>query len=216
MPEDSKRALTQALIDAGRRLDGLGLVLARDGNLSVRLGPNRVLITATGVRKREITPERLVEVDIERTVVGEGQASSELGMHLAVYRLRPDAGAVVHAHPPVATGFACAGRGLTEPLLPEAVVHLGPVPIVPYATPGSLELEAEIEQAAGEHQGFLLANHGAVTLGATIEEATDRMETLEHLARITFVANLLGGYTPLSPKQLAPLEKLMGLGASHR
>lgn len=206
--DHNQSALSQALIRAGARLDALGLVPARDGNLSARLG-NGALVTQSATRKGELTPEDLVVVDAAgQPLETAGRPSTELGLHLALYRLRPDVHAVVHAHPPIATGFACAGRDLTRPLMPEAVVHLGPVPLVPYATPGTSALEAAAGPAAAKSKGFLLANHGAVTVGATVDEALERMETLEHLARITLVANLLGGAIPLRDEDLTPLLAL--------
>jgi L-fuculose-phosphate aldolase len=201
------RRLVEVLIEAGRRLDGLGFVPARDGNLSARTGPDRVLVTATGVRKRELTAASFVEVDLAGRVRGRGRASTELGMHLAVYRRRPEVGAVVHAHPPVAVGFAAAGIGLTECLVPEVVVNLGAVPLTPYATPGTPDLEAAIADAVAGHDAFLLANHGAVTLGADVDQALDRMETLEHFARVALVSRLLGGGRSLSREAVAGLEE---------
>ena len=203
-----RRRLIEALIAAGRRLDALGLVPARDGNLSARSGPGRVLITATGARKRALTEEDFAEVAIDGRPIAGARASTELGMHLTVYRLRPDVGAIVHAHPPVAVGFASAGLGLTECLMPEVAMSLGGVPLTPYATPGTPELETAIADAARVHDAFLLANHGAVTLGDTVETALDRMETLEHFARIALVARLLGGGRPLGPAEVAALEAL--------
>jgi L-fuculose-phosphate aldolase len=205
---DAKATLVEALIAAGRRLDALGLVTAQDGNLSARLGPGAFLITATGVPKGELTPGDIVTVDGTGRPQGSRRPSLEVGLHLAVYRLRPDAGAVVHAHPPVALGFALAGRDLTRPLVPEVVVHLGPVPLAPYAVPGSAELEASIASLVPGHQGILLANHGAITLGASVRQAQNRMETLEHLARITLVSDLLGGARPLTGVQVDALRAL--------
>jgi L-fuculose-phosphate aldolase len=210
MMEPGLRSPSQDLLAAGRRLDALGLVSARDGNLSARLGPDRFLITATGVRKGEMTPSDLVEVDAEGVPLGEGRPSIEAGMHLAIYRVRADVSAVIHAHPPVAVGFAAAGRGLTEPLVPEVVVHLGPVPLAPYVTPGDPEVRAVIEKLIPRHQGLLLANHGAVTVGRSVDEALDRMQTLEHLARITLVANMLGGSRPLTRDQVDALLRPFG------
>ncbi len=207
-----RRTLVERLIAAGRRLDALGLVPARDGNLSARLPAgrrdpgDRVLVTATGVRKRELTPSDIAEVTLEGRPVGRARPSTELGMHLAIYRIRPEARAVVHAHPPVAVGFASAGLGLTECLMPEVAVALGGVPLTPYATPGTPEVEAAIAGAARTHDAFLLANHGAVTLGTSVDQALDRMETLEHFARIALVARLLGGPRPLGEAEVAALQ----------
>ncbi len=204
---DRRRTL-ESLVAAGRRLDALGLVPARDGNLSARLAAGTILVTATSVRKRDLTPGDFVTVDLDGRPRGPGRASTELGMHLAVYRLRPDVQAVVHAHPPVAVGFASAGLGLTDCLMPEVAVALGGVPLTPYATPGTPEVEAAIGAAARDHDAFLLANHGAVTLGRSVDEAADRMETLEHFARISLVARLLGGGRPLGPADVRALQAL--------
>jgi L-fuculose-phosphate aldolase len=200
--------IAERLCEAGRRLDDLGLVPSRDGNLSARIADDRLLVTPTGCRKRELEPSRLVEVDLEGRTVGAGRASTELGLHLAVYRRRPDVESVVHAHPPTAVGFACAGIGLTECLMPESAVHLGSVPLTAYATPGTPALEEAIAPAIEAHDAFLLANHGAVTFGGSVDEALDRMETLEHTARITFTATLLGGPTLLSADALADLAEI--------
>jgi len=200
--------LVEALIAAGRRLDALGLVTAMDGNLSARLDRDRFLITATGAPKGELAPEDIVVVDAEGRSRGDRRPSLEVGLHLAVYRIRPDVKAVVHAHPPVALGFALAGRDLIRPLVPEVVVHLGPVPLAPYAMPGSPELEASIASLVPDHQGILLANHGAITLGTSVRQALHRMETLEHLARITLVADVLGGARPLTGAQVDALLSL--------
>lgn len=205
-----RRQIVDALLEAGRRLDDLGLVPARDGNLSARLAPDRILVTATGVRKRALRSQDLVEVDLEGRARGRGpgRPSSEIGLHLAVYRARSDVGAVFHAHPPVAVGFACAGLGLTDCLVPEVAVNLGSVPLTPYATPGTPELEQAIAPILERHDAFLLANHGAVTLGRNVGEAADRMETLEHFARIALVSRLLGGGNPLQAEDIAPLEAI--------
>ncbi len=208
MPTADRARLIQALIAAGRRLDELGLVPARDGNISARLAGDRILVTATGRRKRELTRDDFVEVTLDGRVRGGGRASTELGMHLAVYRLRADIGGVVHAHPPVAVGFASAGLGLTECLMPEVAMSLGAVPLTPYATPGTPEVESAVAETARDHDAFLLANHGAVTLGASVDEALDRMETLEHFARIALVTRLLGGGRPLGRAEVEALESL--------
>ena len=202
-----RNRLEDALIAAGKRLDARRLVSARDGNLSARLAPDRFLVTATGVRKGELRNRDLVEVDEQGKPVGSGHPTTEIGLHLTVYRQRPDVRAVVHAHPPVAVGFATAGLDLTELLLPEVAVDLGPVPLVAYATPGTPDLERAVGDIPKGHNGFLLANHGAVTVGETVDQALDRMETLEHLAWITLSAKLLGGAVPLTPEQLARLRR---------
>lgn len=200
--------LAEALVRAARRLDALGLVPAMDGNLSARLSPDTLLITRTQVRKRDLTVEDLVEVGLEGTVRGRGRASSELGLHLTVYAARPDVAAIVHAHPPVACAFAVAGRDLTRVLMPEAVVALGPVPLAPYATPGTPAMDEAVAPLARDHDAFLLAHHGAVTTGSSVEQALDRMETLEHVAKVTAVADLLGGAKSLPEDQIQALLDL--------
>jgi L-fuculose-phosphate aldolase len=206
VPPTDRELLAERLCAAGRRLDALGFVPARDGNLSARTAAETLLVTRTGVRKRELTPRDLVEVDPGgRPVAGEGRPTTELGMHLAIYRLRPDVAAVVHAHPPTAVAFACAGEGFAEAFVPEVAVNLGPVPLTPFALPGTPALEAAIGVAAAAHRAFLLANHGAVALGTTIEEALDRMEILEHYARIVLATRILGGHNPLPPGAAAAL-----------
>jgi len=223
MTTRSRSHILNALIAAGRRLDDLGLVPARDGNLSARAGDRTLLVTATNVRKRDLTPDTFVEVDLDgnpvraaRAGAVPGRASTELGLHLAVYRRRPDVEAVVHAHPPIAVGFATAGLGLTECLMPEAAVNLGSVPLTPYATPGTPELEAAIAGIIPGHDAFLLSNHGAVTLGATVDQALERMETLEHLARIALVARLLGGTRPLSPEVMDDIADIRARSGNPR
>jgi L-fuculose-phosphate aldolase len=215
--------ILRSLIAAGRRLDDLGLVPARDGNLSARVSDRTLLVTVTGVRKRDLDPDAFVEVDLQGNPIRAarpggslGRASTELGLHLAVYRRRPDVEAVVHAHPPVAVGFATAGLGLTECLMPEAAVHLGSVPLTPYATPGTPELEAAVTDTVPGHDAFLLANHGAVTVGASVDQALERMETLEHLARIALVARLLGGAQPLTAEAVEDIAVLRARSGNPR
>jgi L-fuculose-phosphate aldolase len=202
----SRLGVARALCRAGRRLAERGLVAGSEGNLSARCGPGRVLVTPAGGEKGRLRAGDLVEVDGGgRVVRGTGRPSSELAMHLAVLAERADVGAVVHAHPPVATGFAVAGLAPDGGALAELVAELGPVPVVPFAPPGSAELADGVRALAREHDALLLANHGAVTLGATVEAARLRMESLEQSARILLVARLLGGARPLSESDLERL-----------
>lgn len=216
MNTTDRRHIAEAIVAAGHRVDALGLVPARDGNISARIAADRVLVTRTFVRKRDLTVRDLVEVDLSGRVMGAGKASTELGMHLAVYRARPDVHGIVHAHPPVAVGFACAGLGLTECLMPEVAVALGGVPLTPYGTPGTPELENSIQHVVKTHDAFLLANHGAVTLGADVDQALDRMETLEHFAKVAMVTRMLGGNTPLDASQIAALQATRASQGDHR
>jgi L-fuculose-phosphate aldolase len=176
-----------------RQLAARGLIAGRDGNLSVRLAASRLLVTPAGAIKSLLKPADMVEVDGRgRKRRGRRNPTSELDLHLRILRLRPDVGAVVHAHPPVATGFASVGEGFDTFVLPELIFLVGPVPLVPYGTPGTPELGDRVEAVIGGHDALLLANHGAVTVGKTLEEAWIRMESLEHGARILLAARLLG------------------------
>lgn len=191
-----------------RQLARRGLMAGQDGNLSVRLGPDRVLVTPAGLIKSQLTAADMVEVDLAgRRRRGRRNPTSELDLHLRILRRRPDVGAVVHAHPPTATGFAVAGEGIPANVLPELIFQVGPVPVVPYGTPGTAELGDKVEPLIGRHDALLLANHGAVTVGRTIDQAWIRMESLEHGARIILMARLLrGGGGSGEARELKPGE----------
>ena len=194
-----------------RRLWQGGLIAGQDGNVSVRHAPGRLLVTPRGLLKSELTPEDIVEVDLEgRHLGGSRMASTELDLHLRVYRRRPDCGAVVHAHPPMATAFAVVGEGLPGNVLPEVAVLMGEVPLVPYATTGTPALGDAVEPFLERHDAVLLANHGAVAWGASLATARIRMESLEHAARILAAARCLGPITRLTPEQMTDLERLRG------
>ena len=199
-------AARRAVVRVCRRLWARGLVAGRDGNVSARLSPDRLLVTPSGGAKRDLAAAQLLEVDLAgRVLAGGGRPSSELPMHLALYASRPDVGAVVHAHPPAATGFAVAGETIPDGVLPEVVCELGVVALVPYFTPGTRDAEAAFAPYIAGHDAFLMANHGATTVGATLEVAHLRMESLEHAARILLAARLLGRVTPLTDAQRADL-----------
>ncbi len=194
-----------------RRLWQGGLIAGQDGNVSVRHAPGRLLVTPRGLLKSELTPEDIVEVDLEgRHLGGSRMASTELDLHLRVYRRRPDCGAVVHAHPPMATAFAVVGEGIPGNVLPEVAVLMGEVPLVPYATTGTPALGDAVEPFLEGHDAVLLANHGAVAWGASLATARIRMESLEHAARILAAARCLGPITRLTPEQMTDLERLRG------
>ena len=181
-----------------RQLAAGGLIAGRDGNLSVRLGPDRVLVTPSGLIKSLLTAGDMVEVGLSgRKRRGRRKPTSELDLHLRILTRRPDVGAVVHAHPPAATGFAVAGEEIPANLLPELIFLVGRVPIVPYGTPGTPELGDRVEPYLADHDALLLANHGAVTMGSTLDQAWIRMETLEHAARIILAARMIGQPRPL-------------------
>ncbi len=206
-------AVRAGLVACGRRLDALGFAPATDGNISARLGPHALLVTPAGREKGGLSPEELLVVDLEGTVVGgAGRPSTETPMHLLCYRRRGDVGGVVHAHPPVATAFAAAGVPLDAPVMPEIVLTVGAIPLVPYATPGTEELARALEPWVDGHDAFLLASHGVLTLGRDVREALHRMERVEHLAKVTLAARLLGGPRPLTDAQVVSL--LAGAAAS--
>ena len=199
------------VIHVGKRMYDRGYVASNDGNLSVRLSEDRLLITMTGVSKGFLTPEKLIVVDYDgRVVSGSYAPSSEMKMHLMVYRERPDVHAVAHAHPPTATGFAVAGVNLPDTLLPEVIVSLGFVPIAPYGTPGTMELVESLRQYVRDYDAVLLENHGALTLGPDVVAAYHKMETMEHCARIALVARMLGRVNTIDEERVDKLHHLYG------
>ncbi len=199
----SEPELRRELVRFGRWLSRLGFMPGTAGNLSVRLDEARLLATPTGMSKFLMKPADMVIVDLEgRLLAGTRKVTSELSMHLAIYEMREDVAAVIHSHPPIATGFACAGRGLEEVLCQEAVMALGAVPLATYATTGTGEVAASLAPYVRGHEAILMANHGAVTYGSDLLEAFLRMETVEHLAHIELVAHQLGSARPLSVNQI--------------
>jgi len=205
MPTERKHR--EEIVRYGRMLHERGFVAAMDGNLSVRLGANRVLVTPTCLSKGSMRPVDMVVVDMEgQRVSGRRNVTSEIGMHLLIYRLRPGVKAICHAHPPTATGFAAAGVALTEPLVCEVVMGLGCIPLARYGTPGTSELAQTLEPYVPNYDAILMSNHGVVTYGDTLEQAYMKMETVEHFAQIALVTHLLGRQQPL--KQ-AEIEKLL-------
>jgi L-fuculose-phosphate aldolase len=207
----SEDALRADIVEVGRRLHARGYVASNDGNISLRLPGDRLLTTPKGVSKGFMTPEMMVVTDrAGRKVAGERDPSSELLMHLAVYQNRPDIQAVVHAHPPIATGFAVAGIPLDRAVLAEVVTTLGSIPIAEYGTPSTSELADAVAKYIRAHDGLLLANHGALTIGADLFAAYYKMETIEHFARISLVARLLGREHLLSREEVLRLQALRG------
>jgi len=201
--------LRRQIVEAGKRVYERNFVAANDGNISARIDERRVLITPSGVSKGYMKPEDLIIVDYEgRVLEGRKKPSSELFMHLRIYKERPDIGGAVHAHPPKATGFATAGIPLTQCVLPEVIVTLGGVPLAEYGTPGTAEFFEPVLKYLKDYDAFLLENHGALTIGPDVMSAYYRMETLEHFAHIAFVAIQLGKLQTLGREDV---EKLIGL-----
>jgi L-fuculose-phosphate aldolase len=204
-------ALRAELVEVGRRLWLRGYVASNDGNFSVRLEGDRLLATPKNVSKGFMTPDMMVTTDMSgRKLSGDRDASSELKMHLAVYEARSDVRAVVHAHPPLATGFAVAGIPLDRAVLAEVITTLGSIPIADYATPSTEELPQAVRKYIKAHDGLLLANHGALTCAGDLFGAYYKMETIEHFAHISLVARLLGRERLLSREEVLRLQGLRG------
>ena len=190
----------------GRWLYERGYVASTDGNISVRLDSRRILTSPTCLSKGMMAPEDLVVIDFHGAKLsGERRPSSEMGMHLLIYRKRPDVHAICHAHPPTATGYAVAGIALDRAILAELVVTLGCVPVARYGTPGTPELAAAIEPLVANHDAILLANHGVVSYGPNLLTAFFRMDTAEHSARVALVSRLLGQQQLLSRDEVDKL-----------
>jgi L-fuculose-phosphate aldolase len=199
-----ERKLRAELVAACRRLHERDLIGAGEGNASARLGSGRFLVTPSGVSKAALRPGDLLVVDAAgKRLAGKGRPTSELAMHLAAYAARPDALALVHAHPVTAVAYTVAGLPPPNDLLPEASVVLGAVAVAPFATPGTPELAASLGPLLARHDVLLLERHGALALGATPGQACDRLETLERVARVALLARLLGRCEPLGPEAVA-------------
>jgi len=203
----TERKHRDEIVRYGRMLHGRGFVAAMDGNLSVRLKNGEILVTPTCLSKGAMRPADLVIVNQEgERLAGRRNVTSEIGMHLLIYRLRPDIQAIVHAHPPTATGFAAAGIPLTEPLVCEVVIGLGCIPLARYGTPGTSELAKTLEPFVPTYDAILMSNHGVVAYADTLEHAYMKMETVEHFAQIALVTHLLGRQQPLQEREV---EKLL-------
>jgi L-fuculose-phosphate aldolase len=211
MSSRNEEQIRAEIVEAGRRMYARGYVASNDGNISARLDDRRLVTTPTAVSKGYMTPDMMVVVDYDgQKISGERKASSELKMHLEIYRHRPDVNAVVHAHPPLATGFAVAGIPLTRAVLAEVITTLGSIPIAEYATPSTAELPEAVRKYIKAHDGMLLANHGAVTCGDSVTSAYHKMETIEHFAKISLVARLLGREHLISRDEVERLQGLRG------
>ena len=190
----TEREYRQDIIDVGKLVFQKGWVAANDGNITIRLDQDRILATPTQICKGMMDHDDLIVVDMKgRKVEGRRECTSEIAMHLTVYDMRPDIRSVVHAHPPVSTGYATAGRALNLALLPEVIIGLGCVPLADYGLPGTPELTKPMLPLIPKYDAIMMGNHGAVCYGADVWKAFFKMETVEHFARISFVAEMLGG-----------------------
>ena len=203
---DSAYALRREICEVGRRIYERGYVAANDGNISARLSDDRVLCTPTGVSKGFLTEDMLSICDMDGTqVAGRLKISSEVRMHLEIYKMRSDINGVTHAHPPTATGFAVAGIELTQCVLPEVILALGGVPLASYGKPGGVEIVDPMKPLIADYDAILMANHGVVTMGKNPLDAHFKLETVEHFAKIALVAHQLGQVKTLGQAEVGDL-----------
>src|SRR6478672_4514674 len=212
IPDDQMTAALRAdIVEVGRRMYARGYTASNDGNISVRVGDDRLLMTPKSVCKGFMNPGMMCVTDLAgKKIAGDRDPSSEMLMHLEVYRQRPDVEAVVHAHPPTATGFAVAGIPLDRAVLAEVLTTLGSIPIAEYATPSTAELPEAVRKYIRAHDGMLLANHGALTVGPDVMAAYYKMETIEHFAKISLVARTLGRENLITRQEVDRLQGLRG------
>lgn len=217
----NEQEIRQEMCEIGRRVYDRGMVAANDGNFSVKLNSNEFLCTPTGVSKGFMTPEYICRIDAEGRLLeanGDFKPSSEMKMHLRVYKERPDVQAVVHAHPPYATTFAAAGIPLDKPILSEAILTLGRVPVARYGTPSTREVPDAVAEYLPYYDAMLLANHGALTYGDSLMNAYHKMESVEFYARILYQTHMLGGARELSSEQVGDIYEIRrksGMAGKH-
>ncbi|MBI3586516.1 MAG: class II aldolase/adducin family protein [Ignavibacteriales bacterium] len=203
--------IANRIVSVCHRLYEHGFVTAMDGNVSARLPNGNFLVTPSSLNKGNVTEDDLIEVTMTgESVIGNRKVSTELGMHLFIYAQRSDVHAVVHAHPTYASGFAVARRTLPENILPEVIVSLGTIPLAQYGTPSTKELAESLRPFVKTASAILLANHGVVTYGSDVDDAYFKMEKVEHVAHIAFVARMLGGERQISAVDKEKLKKLSG------
>ena len=213
--------IKKEMCEIGRRVYNRGMVAANDGNFSVKLNDHEFLCTPTGVSKGFMTPEYICKVDENGNVLQANKGfrpSSEIKMHMRVYRERPDVQSVVHAHPLYATTFAIAGIPLTQPIMPEAVIALGCVPIAKYGTPSTMEIPDAIEPYLQHFDAVLLENHGALTWSTDLNAAYMKMESVEFYAQLLYQSKVLGGpkeFDEKNIKKLYEIRRKFGMAGKH-
>lgn len=205
MNESEARKL---IVEIGKLMYDRGYVTSSDGNISYRLGDNLILATPTQVSKGRMSEEMMALTDLEGNPLNDKRVSSEIQMHLLIYRMRSDVNAVCHAHVPHGTAFAAAGLSIDAPILSEVILTLGCVPLTAYGTPSTPELTDALKPFVEHHNALLMENHGVVAYGKDLWQAFDRLETLEHTAKIAILARTLGGANDL-PKDA--IEKLINI-----
>ena len=197
------------IIDICQKVQAKGWVASNDGNISIRIGPNVVLCTPTGMSKGCIKEHQLIKIDLDGNKIdGELEPSSEIKMHLDVYKNKENIGAVVHAHPPFSTGFAVAGIALDECVMPEIIMSIGSIPLAKFGLPSTPEIPENIRPYLKEHDVFLLQNHGALSIGKDVYQAYYRMESLEHFAKINLIARILGNVNVLDEENVRKMIKI--------
>ncbi len=208
MTEQEELKIKEDICEIGRNLWIRGMVASNDGNISVRIGDDRFITTPSGVSKKYMKPDMMITMNSSNEIIyaPEGyKPSSEFRMHLKCYSVRPEVNAVVHAHPPIATGYAVANVPLDDYNMSEAVMLLGSVPVAKYATPGSDDVAESISEYLPYHDAIMLANHGVVTMGPDLMKAYFRMESVEQVAKTTIVSKLLGGTGELPREKIDDL-----------
>ena len=205
----SEDALRRKIVEIHRDLHRLGFAVANDGNTSVKVGKNRFLITPKGLDKTKLRPADIVAMDgLGEKLSGKHEPSSEKWLHLMSYQARPDVSAIIHTHAPFSIALSLAGISMEEPVLPEVVIAFGKIPTAPYALTGTKDLARIVSQKLASADGVILERHGVMTIASRLDEAFERLERVEHTAKILVYAKLLGGYSTLSPEQAAALAKL--------
>jgi len=208
--DEEETRLRKKIVEVSRRLYNRGLVAGAGGNVSAKIPESQeVLVTPSGVCKGYLKVSDIIKVDLDGNVIeGDLKPTSETPMHTEIYKVRGDINAIVHAHPPVSTGFACAGISLDCPIFPDSIAMIGAIATVEYITPTTRELAEKVAEYARDYDALLLTNHGTITLGKSLEQAYQRTEILEDLAKIFLVSTLLGGPKPLSEDEV---KKIRGL-----
>lgn len=209
------------IVEAGKKLTKRFFVASNDGNISARLSDNTILITPTGVNKGEVTTDQILKTDLNGNIIeGHMRVTSEIKMHLEVYKKRPDVKAIVHAHPPVATAFASTNEKIDDPvILPESIFSLGKIGYCEYGTPSTDEVPKSVSKEIPYSDALLLSNHGALTVGDTVMQAYYRMENLEMVSKIKMYTKIIGNVKVIDNEEIKKLEKIKeerGWGKNRR
>ncbi len=208
--------LRQQMIDIGSTMYQNGYVVATDGNISVRIAPDKIMITPSGIEKGAMQPSDMVIISTDGTKLsGSNKPSSEYKLHLTVYANRPDVQAVIHAHPPLCTALTLVGVSLDQPFVPEVVLALGNIPTAPYGTPSTDQVPKSIEPYIPTCDALLLERHGSLTVGVSLIDAYNKLEKLEHYAHTVITALQIGTPKPITPAKVKELEKLRETYRSH-